>query len=147
MGFRDTKGGSRSPGNKKHRGTDLKEFPVEKRMNSEAAVHQKPLTLLPDPLDSPVIYGVRVETPNPYHLLISKRCIQKRTVVRMIVSYQFFRGKSSQILSVLHIFGSKICTISTRKRFISSFFRFLIKTGGKTRGAAPLKRRETEADS
>ena len=29
-----------------------------------------------DSFDSPVIYGVRVETPNPYHLLISKRYIQ-----------------------------------------------------------------------
>ena len=45
-------------------------------MNSEAAVHQKPLTRLPDSFDSPVIYGVRVETPNPYHLLISKHYIQ-----------------------------------------------------------------------
>ena len=45
-------------------------------MNSEAAVHQKPLTRLPDSFDSPVIYGIRVETPNPYHLLISKHYIQ-----------------------------------------------------------------------
>ena len=45
-------------------------------MNSEAAVHQKPLTQLPDSFDSPVIYGVRVETSNPYHLLISKPYIQ-----------------------------------------------------------------------
>ena len=46
----------------------LEKFPVEKRMNSEAAVHQKPLTQLPDSFDSPVIYGVRVETSNPYYL-------------------------------------------------------------------------------
>ena len=45
-------------------------------MNSEAAVHQKPLTQLPDSFDSPVIYGVRVETSNPYYLLISKHYIQ-----------------------------------------------------------------------
>ena len=54
----------------------LEKFPVEKRMNSEAAVHQKPLTQLPDSFDSPVIYGVRVETSNPYYLLISKHYIQ-----------------------------------------------------------------------
>ena len=50
----------------------LEKFPVEKRMNSEAAVHEKPLTQLPDSFDSPVIYGVRVETSKPYYLLISK---------------------------------------------------------------------------
>ena len=68
-GLRDTKK-QKTPWN------GLEKFPVEKRMNSEAAVHQKPLTLLPDSFDSPVIYGVRVETSNPYHLLISKRYIQ-----------------------------------------------------------------------
>ena len=45
-------------------------------MNSEAAVHQKTSYTASDSFDSPVIYGVRVETPNPYHLLISKHYIQ-----------------------------------------------------------------------
>ena len=73
-------------------------FPVEKRMNSEAAVHQKPLTQLPDSFDSPVIYGVRVETSNPYHL----RYIEIMFTF-MVVAYQLMSEKSSMFLAVLNI--------------------------------------------
>ena len=70
-GLRDTKrnAGKKPDKNKKHRGTDKHKFPVEKRMNSEAAVHQKTSYTASDSFDSPVIYGVRVETSNPYHLV------------------------------------------------------------------------------
>ena len=86
-GLRDTKrnAGKKPDKNKKHRGTDKHKFPVEKRMNSEAAVHQKTSYTASDSFDSPVIYGVRVETSNPYHLLISKLYIQNGHFVRMCV--------------------------------------------------------------
>ena len=102
---------SRIKRNKKHRGTDLKKFPVEKRMNSEAAVHQKPLTQLPDSFDSPVIYGVRVETSNPYHLLISKHYIQNGLSSGCAYYISYYTKSQAENLAFYTFYDSKFCIV------------------------------------
>ena len=67
-------------------------LPVEKGKNLKARLvrDQKRLS---DSFDSPVIYGVRVETSNPYHLLISNAYIcalrtAENRLSEMLVCYQ-----------------------------------------------------------
>ena len=85
--------------------TDLK-FPVEKRITPEAMPYET-RGRLPVSFDSPVIYGARVETSNPYHLRYIEKSIYKygkRTSARMSVLYQLFRFVSSRKFCVFHIF-------------------------------------------
>ena len=89
----------------------LEKFPVEKRMNSEAAVHQKPLTQLPDSFDSPVIYGVRVETSNPYHLLISKHYIQNGLSSGCAYYISYYTKSQAENLAFYTFFDSKFCIV------------------------------------
>ena len=89
----------------------LEKFPVEKRMNSEAAVHQKPLTQLPDSFDSPVIYGVRVETSNPYHLLISKHYIQNGLSSGCAYNIRYHAKSQAENLAFYTFFDSKVCIV------------------------------------
>jgi hypothetical protein len=67
-GLRDTKEKSRT-GKQKTPGNAQFLLPVE-RINPKARLLREQKRL-PESFDSPVIYGVRVETSNPYHLLIS----------------------------------------------------------------------------
>ena len=94
-GLRDTeqsptRGKQKTPGNAQFM------LPVE-RINPKARLFREQKRL-PESFDSPVIYGVRVETSNPYHLLISNVYIGGRPgrlkqPFRMAASYHEKPGK------------------------------------------------------
>ena len=67
-GLRDTKAISRRE--TKNTAERTVYVPGGKEMNPKARLFREQKRL-PESFDSPVIYGVRVETSNPYHLLIS----------------------------------------------------------------------------
>ena len=106
-GLRDTeqsptRGKQKTPGNAQFM------LPVE-RINPKARLFREQKRL-PESFDSPVIYGVRVETSNPYHLLISNVYIGGRPgrlkqPFRMAASYHENPGKvKPKFLCFQHFF-------------------------------------------
>jgi hypothetical protein len=76
---------------------------------------------LPESFDSPVIYGVRVETSNPYHLFISNISMQltgsqpEAAFLRWLYYISMKQKSQAEILAFFTFFATKICIVSTIK--------------------------------
>ena len=75
-GLRDTEEKVQSPTKQKTPRNGQRHVPGGEKNEFRSGSTSKTSYTASDSSDSPVIYGVRVETPNPYHLLISKLYIQ-----------------------------------------------------------------------